>query len=150
MTGCPLTEINPDPAIKLAIGSGLVNGISLISSIVSLRSKISELRLKIKNSLQLDVSGLPYQPTPQQHRLLKYSFSFRIYMLMVINILGLSSVITYSIITAGDPKLLPDDLACYSIVALWVAIGTAVVALVVVSDILLYFLRLHKAVDEIH
>jgi hypothetical protein len=149
MMGCPLTAVNSDTAIKLAIGSGLVNGISLISSIVSLRSKVSELRLKIKNSLKIDVSGLPYQPTSMQHRLLKYNFSFRVYMLMFINILGLGSVIAYSVIATGDPTLLPDDLVCYSMVALWIAITSAAVSLGVVLDIVLYFLRLHKAVDEL-
>ena len=150
MTGCGLPEVNPDAAIKLVTACGILSGVSFLSAIVSLLSKVSELKAKIKNAAGNDPSsGLPYQVKPEHQKLLAYRLSLRIYVLMAIGFVGILAVITYSIIATGDPRLLRDDLACAATWALWIALLCAGISPFPFVGFIWYILRLYKAADKV-
>lgn len=145
MKGCWLTELNPD---LTRISATLINA-ALIGAIVALRSKISELRAKINNTAKVDVSGLPYQKGPNQQRVLSYKFALRLKILILASLCGVGAALCYGIIVTGDPKLLGNDLVCWGVFVLWISLLCTAVSVLIIADILLYFLRLHGAADEI-
>jgi hypothetical protein len=147
MTGCPVPEVNPDLPFKLIVANG-VTGLAAIGAVVTIRSKIAELRSSITKSIGIDVSGIPYRPSIDRQALLSYNVAARIYMWLMASIVGVIAAMTHSTIFVGDQKLLQQGMVCIGTAAVWLSMICVVISIVVVFRLVVYLQRLFRETEK--